>query len=503
MAHVNTAETARSRALRNFGFSGACKAVTAMSSLAVSVITARSLGASDMGTFSFVVWVAGTVAALSSLGLPDAAAKYFAEQKGAGNHALAAMIARRIIAVQILAAGIASLIGAGVWLMFSRHYLILVFLALAAVMPAALQQMLLALMEGAQSFHLQLIATFGGAVFQVGIVAAVAMRHGSILGFLLANLLSSVVFTALTLFLCRPILTSYLEPGPHIGFPEISKRVFDFSLSVYALSLLSLVVFDKSELFVLRIFQKPAELAYYSIAFGLTARLATAGDSISYVLFPIFVTRFTQNGSEDLCKVYRQSMRYLQLFMVPIIAWSIPLAPRLMVFVYGSQYAHVGPVVQVLLATMLLTVMLTVSASAIFTLDKQSAFLRYMLVVAALNILLDLVLISRYGALGAAFANGISQAIAVCGLIALLWRALPGSIPVLASMKIYFAAIVSAASIFYAEFAMRAGALVLCISVGAAVLIYIGLLGGLGEVTTAELKAFADSVKMSLSRTEG
>jgi O-antigen/teichoic acid export membrane protein len=216
----------------------------------------------------------------------------------------------------------------------------------------------------------------------------------------------------------------------------------------------------------------------------------------------MFVTRFTQNGSEDLRKVYRQSMRYLQLLMVPIIVWSVPLAPRLVVFVYGDQYAHVAPVIQVLLATMLLTVMLTVSASAVFTLDKQGAFLRYMLGVAAINLLLDLALIPRYGAVGAAFANGISQVIAVCGLIALLWRVLPGSFPILDSMKIYLAAIISAASVFYAGLILRGGVLVLCASVAVAVLLYLGLLGGFGEITTSELKGFANSVKMSLSRGE-
>ena len=503
MAHVSTGGTARSRTLRNFGFSGACKAVAALSGLAVSVIIARSLGASDMGTYSFLLWVAGAIAALSALGLPDAVAKYVAEQKGAGNHALAAKIAHGIIWVQILAAATASLIGGGIWSALARNHLILISLALATVLPAALQQVLLALMEGAQSFHLQLIATFCGSVCQLVIVAAVAVKHGSILGFLLANLLSSIVITALILFLSRPLLTSDCDTGPNTGPPGISKRIFQFSISVYGLSLLSLIVFDKSELFVLRIFQSPAELAYYSIAFGLTARLATAGDSISYVLFPIFVTRFTQNGSEDLRKIYRQSMRYLQLLMVPIIAWSIPLAPRLVVLVYGNQYAQVGPVVQVLLATMLLTVMLTVSASAVFTLDKQGSFLRFMLAVAALNILLDLLLISHYGAVGAAFANGISQAVAVCGLIALLWRALPGSFPVLSSMKIYFAAIVSAASVFYASLVLRAGVFVSCIAVAVAVLLYCGLLGAVGEVTMSELKAFTDSVKLSVSRAEG
>jgi O-antigen/teichoic acid export membrane protein len=363
---MNTPETALPKTLRNFGFSGARMVVAAVSSLIVSVITARSLGAREMGTYCFLVWVAGTIAALSSLGLPDAVARYVAEHKGAGDHALAARIARTIVLIQFLAAGAFFLVAAGVWSMLARHHLMLPLMALATVMPAALQQALLALMEGEQRFDLQLVATLCGATIQIAIVAIFAARHVLIQGFLLANFLSSAALAALTFFLCRPMLRLHPASG-HAYAPGIAKRICGFSLSVYALWLLNLIVCDKSELFFLRIFQSPAELAFYSIAFALTARLATAGDSLSYVLFPVFVTRYAQSGADGVRDVYRRSMRYLQMLIVPLCLWAMPLTPRLVVFAYGGQYARVAPTVQVLLATLLVTVTMTIGTNVIYT----------------------------------------------------------------------------------------------------------------------------------------
>lgn len=500
---MEVTEISPSKTLNNFAFSGACRVVTGLSGLVVSVLTARSLGAQEMGTYSFVIWVAAAIAAFSALGLPDSVAKFVAEYRGAGNHALAAQIARKIVSAQLAAAAVAASVGGGIWLLLTRHHLMVVFLALATVLPAALLQLLLALLEGAQRFDLQLFATLGGSLFQVAIVTVFAVNHAEIQGFLVANLLSAIAITALTLAMCRSLLKSNSADGQEQILRGLSKRIYSFSISIYALSLLSMIVFDKSELFFLQIFQSPAELAYYSIAFGLTARLATAGDSISYVLFPMFVTRYTQNGSGELGAVYRQSIRYVQLLMVPVFVWCIPITPRFVILAYGREYANVASVVQVLLGTMLVTIMLTVSASAIFALEKQRLFFRSMLLVAAVNLVLDLVLIPHFGALGAAFANGFSQVLAVCSLIWHLQRELPQSFPIAASIRIYLSAILSVAPIYYAAYIQRTGVLLLALSVIVAALIYFCLLRGLGAVTVSEALALRDGISVRMFRRAG
>lgn len=462
----------------------------ALGSLTVSVITARSLGAWHMGVYSFAVWVAGTVAALSSLGLPDAIAKYVAEHKCTGKDALAAEIARRILATQILASVAFFLVGAALWSALDRSHLPQILLALATVVPIATQQVLLALMEGEQRFHLQFIATVGGAVLQIVTVSIFAARHASLLGFLLANLLSCSASTGLTYLLCRPML----RPGVVQAFsPDTVKQIRGFSMSVYAVWLLNLIVFDKSELFFLRIFRSPAELAYYSIAFALAARLAGAGDSVSYALFPIFVTRYSLGGPEGLREAYSRSVRYLQLLLAPVFFWLLPLAPRLIVAFYGKAYAGAAPVLQVLLGTALVGMTMTISSSAVYSMGRQRSLLRLMLLASMLNLVLDLLFVPRQGPLGAALANGFSQAFAACGLVAVLRKEMPGSFPVLETFKIYLAALVSCAPILYCELVLHGGILLLCAAVAVSLLLYAGLLGCLRAVGRDEFEAFGSS----------
>lgn len=471
--------------------------VAAGGSFAVSVIIARSLGARDMGIYSFAVWVAAMVASLSSLGLPDAVSKYVAEHKGRGNHALAAVIARKIVGAQVMAAGVAALIAAGVWGGLERHRLGLVVLALGTVLPSALQQTLLALMEGQQRFDLQVAATIGGSMIQIAVVAMAALRWHSVGGFLAANLISAIVLLGITCFFTRPMLT-FDPAAPRPAYPAgLAKKIFGFSISVYGLWLLNLVVFDKSEMLFLRIFKTPDQLAFYSIAFALTARLATAGDSVSYVLFPLFVTRLAKTGEEGLKSSYRRSVAYLQMLMVPLCLWALPLVPRIIVLAYGSQYERVVPVIQVLLVTMLFSVTMNVSTSVVYALDRQTMMVRLMIAAAALNILLDLALIPPFAAVGAAIANGLSQAAATLGLIVGLRKLLPGSFPARISLKVYFAALASSAPILSAGFYLHAGALVLTLAVVGAGLIYVVLLMATHALTQSEIDAFKGGVMTS------
>jgi O-antigen/teichoic acid export membrane protein len=494
---MNIAETTKPNALLNFGFSGARMVVAFAGGLIASVIIARTLGAEEMGIYSFITWIAFAVASFASLGLSMAISRYVAEYAGTSRHALGVKIARTIIAAQVLAAVVISVAAGGVWTALDRHHLLFILLALAAVAPAALQQTLLALMEGVQRFDLQVLAALGGALLQVSIVGAFAWRHASIPGFLVANLFSSVAVTGLTLLLCRPMLVSDSVSAGQDHFADVFKRIYTFSLSIYALWFLSLIVFDKSELFFLRLLRSPQELAFYSIAFALTARMVTVSDSISNVLFPMFITRYTQNGQDGLRDVYRRSLRYVEVLMVPLYLWAIPLAPRLLLLVYGAQYARVAAVLQVLLATMLFTVPAPVCMVALFTMEKQTSYIRILLLVAVLNIVLDFLLIPRFGAVGAALANGVSQALASSRPILVLRKVLPGGFPVLASLKIYLAGAVSAIPVLYVSLMQRNGFFQLGLSLAIAALLYAGLLLGLRAAEASELVALREGI-MSL-----
>jgi O-antigen/teichoic acid export membrane protein len=461
--------------LLNIALNGLRMVISAGSGFAVSVMIARSLGAGEMGIYCFAMWIAGMVASLSSLGLPDAISKYVAEHKGLGRHVLSVRIARKILGLQVIAAAVATAISLAIWGTLEPHRIEIVVLALATVLPSAVQLTLLGLMEGEQRFDLQLVSTLGSSLFQVGVVAIVARNWPSVPGFLGANLLAAIVLLGVTYYFSYSMLDmnpDSVEPA----YPEIARKVLTFSLAVYGLWLLQMVVFDKSEMLFLRTFSTPDQLAYYGIAFALVARLGTAGDSISFVLFPMFVTRLAETGEEGLRASYSRSITYLQILMVPICLWVLPLLPNLVQFAYGSQYESVVAVIRILLVTLLFSITMSVSCSVVYALDQQMMLLRFMVPMVALNILLDLLLIPRFAAAGAATANGVSQAAAALGTIAMIRRLLPGSFPARVSMKVYAAGLASCIPVFGVDLFLHAGLVVVTLSVALAVAIYILLL---------------------------
>jgi O-antigen/teichoic acid export membrane protein len=287
------------------------------------------------------------------------------------------------------------------------------------------------------------------------------------------------------------------EPAPDFNF---AKKLFSFSLSVYGLWFLSLIVFDKSEMFFLRAFRAPEELAFYSIAFALGARLATVGDSISEVLFPMFVTRYAQSGAAGLRGLCNRSLRYYCLFILPLYLWCVPLTPRLLNFFYGERYAAVAPVFQIMLITLLFSALLPIGSSALFALDKQFSFLRYLVLVAAINLIFDFLLIPRYGAVGAALANGAAQALAACAQARVLHKALPGGFPFVVLLKIYLAGTVSVIPLVYCARMPHASFLLLSASAVLALLLYIALLVALRAIQFDQLAVAKTNLHSFVSR---
>lgn len=429
--------------LVKFGLSVVRMVLSAGSGLAVSIIVARSLGASAMGTYTFMVWVAGTIAALALAGLPDAISKFVAHHRSLGNDIFAGQFARTILTGQFLIALAATIVGGAAWIFLQPSQATLVLLALATVLPAVMQQTLFAFLEGEQRFDLQALLTLCGLLVQIVTVGAISLVRPTISGFLIANIFSVVVLCGMTVFAAWRATGGSQLGGDHERPQGMIREILAFSLPVYTLWILNLIVFDKSEFLFLRHYGRSEEVAFYGIAFALTARLATLGESLVYVLFPTFVTTHAQSGRDALGILHRRSIRLIQIFTFPLCAWALPLLPRLVIWAYGDQFRRIVPVLQILLVSTIFSVLMTISSSAIYAVDHQRAILRWMIPVALLNVALDFLLIPRFAAFGAAIANGVAQSIASIGVILLLHRLLPSSYSFVESVKIAVLSILS------------------------------------------------------------
>jgi O-antigen/teichoic acid export membrane protein len=130
-------------------------------------------------------------------------------------------------------------------------------------------------------------------------------------------------------------------------------------------------------------------------------------------------------GAADTARfgeILSSAARYLAMLALPICAFGIPLAGAGVRLLYGTAYMPAVPVLQILLAASIFGVAGQAASAALLGMEAQSWLLKTGLAAVALSLALDFLLIPRWGAIGAAIANAVTQASWAVAVSAPLWR---------------------------------------------------------------------------------
>jgi O-antigen/teichoic acid export membrane protein len=114
------------------------------------------------------------------------------------------------------------------------------------------------------------------------------------------------------------------------------------------------------------------------------------------------------------------------MLTLPICLFGIPLAPTIVRVVYGPAFGPAAVVLQILLVSLIFSVLGQASQSALLGVESHRWLVKTGIAAAVLSIGLDLALIPRWGAIGAAVANTTVQGIWALAIFAPLWKRLFG-----------------------------------------------------------------------------
>jgi O-antigen/teichoic acid export membrane protein len=113
--------------------------------------------------------------------------------------------------------------------------------------------------------------------------------------------------------------------------------------------------------------------------------------------------------SSRLSELAKTSARYLALISFPIHLGLAAIAVPLVWITYGSKYSGAVPAIVVASCLGIPKAFFLPVQALLSSWERQDLIIRWGLVSAALNLVLDFALIPKYGAIGAAFANGGTQ----------------------------------------------------------------------------------------------
>jgi O-antigen/teichoic acid export membrane protein len=204
---------------------------------------------------------------------------------------------------------------------------------------------------------------------------------------------------------------------------QLRRRLVRYNLALAAIMLLNAIVWQRSEVLFLGRFSGTDQVAFYSLPFALTEKLTDLlPGALLGVMLPGLAYAQAAADPARFAAVFSEALRALAMLTLPICLVGIPLASIVISILYGPGFGPAVVVLQILLLATIFGVAGQAASSALLGLEAQSWLLKTGAAAAAISIGLDLALIPKWGAIGAAVANGVAQATWAIAAFVPLWK---------------------------------------------------------------------------------
>ena len=203
--------------------------------------------------------------------------------------------------------------------------------------------------------------------------------------------------------------------------PEKFKltKIFKTGFSVWLTKFLDLFLGRYLDIFLLGFFLIPKEqIGYYNVAFTLTMALlylVTAG--FSGIGLSAFSELASKNNLIAIGNGWLKIMKGILFFLVPLFLFVIFNAEMVVNNLFGSEFEKSAELFQIFAPFFLLSLLLGsgLNSTVLYSIHKEKTVLYLRILIGVINLVLDIILIPKYGALGAVVATGIAT-ISIIGL---------------------------------------------------------------------------------------
>lgn len=391
--------------------------------LVASAFIARYLGAATFGRISLIVTVQLAMLAFFPLGVPTTSVRFFGTLLGEGRLAEVRGLYRwtwsRMLVLSLLATATMLAI-----VLFGAEpaeaWLIAAFVTFFVILHSAPS----ALLQGAQRWReARIVGMVAGGVAMVAKASAAVGGAGISAFFVIDLCLGVVTLTGTTLLAWRIARRWPLARAPR----ELKAELRRFSLISAVTIVVSYVVYQRVEVFVLAHYKGDTAVAHYTVPFSLTTALLLLPTAVTTVLTPAFATLWGRGAHEALARGYGRAVRLVGLVTLVLVGAVIAVGGNLVQVIYGPEFANLRLVISLLALSVPLLPLATISTSLLRAAGILWPPTVGGIVAAMVDIGLAFLLIPKFGPVGAAAASSLAQVTLAVPLLLYAGRRVHGS----------------------------------------------------------------------------
>lgn len=282
---------------------------------------------------------------------------------------------------------------------------ILLFSAVACVSMILKQYVifLTAFYDGLERMHVTAAVGVGQTLLIMGFVGlALRLRTATGMPILLLELAAMVVTSAVVLWLALRLAREFKS-----SFNWAEVWGFCRGMAPFGLYFLFGILYLRADGFILQKIKGEEATALYFPVVHLLVRFEIIPNLASVALYPTLSREVSQDVERGR-KMFGEALRILFTMGLPIVIACSLFANELAVAVFGIEYAGCGPLLMVVAWTLLLNFPGAVANTVLFATNKQAFGAAVAAVFVVVSVGLNLALIPRYSAMGAAVASVVT-----------------------------------------------------------------------------------------------
>jgi O-antigen/teichoic acid export membrane protein len=383
------------------------------------IITARLLGPHDRGLFTLLLMLPQTLVTFAKMGVAQANVYYVRRARVpvstvASNSVVLCLVVSSVLFVACYFGG-EWLIGPFVGGAPSSY----VWLPLVLIPFLLIESYFMAILQAVEAFGAYNLQSIYKAVLSfVGIVTAVLVLDGR----LWAALMSQVtVLAATNLWLLGQVYQ--VAPFGLRWDGAVGRGTLSFGAKSYVQTLAAHLHY-RIDLYLIALLLNPEQVAFYSIAVNMTNPILQIPDAIGTVIFPKLA------GSSDESAHERTAVTCRHTLFATLIAAIVyaGIGSQVMVLFYGQRYAPAVPPMFMMLPGIIMISLYQILTRNFTSRNRQQVNIIAAGVALGVNVTANLILIPRFGIVGAAMSTAVSYTLAALILLTVFVRESGGSV---------------------------------------------------------------------------
>lgn len=392
---------------RRIGLLGISQIAAALSSFLLLAILTKSLAISDFGVWVELNVTINVVAGFATLGMPFTMTRFLAaatdkEEIQNGFYSISIFVFLALLLVSLLFLGLAQQIST---FLFNGQYAI-ARLAPAVILFSGLNIYLVTYFRTFQQIKRYTFFSTAMVYSNVAFVALFVFLGYGLFGAVTGLLINQLVFFALM------ILTIVLEIGARWPKFVHMHEYLTFGLPTIPANM-SYWAVDSSDRYLIGFLLGTAMVGYYSVGYTLGGVILVIFGPLSLLLAPALSKSYDEHNTHNVEKTLEYSLKYFLTAAIPLV-FSLTILSRLILAIISTQQiASQAYVITPFVALGYLFFGVYGIISNTIVLEKKTSILGSLWIfVAAVNVLLNVILLPRIGTIAAAVTTLIAFVLA-------------------------------------------------------------------------------------------